>query len=424
MIDRGIVAMLSELTAERELDKEFVLEILKESIITAAKKQYGLDESLECEISEASGKITLYREKTVKKEVKDQSTEISLEEARRLKPTIALGATFKEEIPIEEFGRNAINIVKNTLIQKIKTNEKEMLYEKYKNKEGELVSGTVSRIYSTGAYVKIGDIEAFLPREEQIPEERLRRGNPIKALIKDITTSPKEGDEERIRIKGPIVYLSRIEPEFVLHLLEFETPEVLHSEVEIKGIARKAGTRTKVAVYSKNEKIDAVGSCVGHRGNRIQSIVRELSGERVDVIRWEKDKAKQAAEALSPVKVVESKMINEKKVLCIVPDDELTGAIGKVGENVSLAAELTGLNIEIRGRSEYRKEIENERRKKVTIDKLTISDYIKKLLKNAGYKNAQDIVAQTREELMEIKGLGNRLVDKIYSAINKTISRD
>ncbi len=424
MIDRGIVAMLSELTAERELDKEFVLEILKESIITAAKKQYGLDESLECEISEASGKITLYREKTVKKEVKDQSTEISLEEARRLKPTIALGATFKEEIPIEEFGRNAINIVKNTLIQKIKTNEKEMLYEKYKNKEGELVSGTVSRIYSTGAYVKIGDIEAFLPREEQIPEERLRRGNPIKALIKDITTSPKEGDEERIRIKGPIVYLSRIEPEFVLHLLEFETPEVLHSEVEIKGIARKAGTRTKVAVYSKNEKIDAVGSCVGHRGNRIQSIVRELSGERVDVIRWEKDKAKQAAEALSPVKVVESKMINEKKVLCIVPDDELTGAIGKVGENVSLAAELTGLNIEIRGRSEYRKEIENERRKKVTIDKLPISDYIKKLLKNAGYKNAQDIVAQTKEELMEIKGLGNRLVDKIYSAIHKTISRD
>lgn len=424
MIDRGIVAMLSELAVERDIKKDFILDTLKESIITAAKKQYGPEENLECEISEASGKITLYRKKNVTKKVKDPDTEISLSNARKVKPTIEVGATFKEEIPIDEFGRNAITIVKNTLIQRIKTNEKEILYEKYKGKSGELVSGTVSRIYSTGAYIKIGEIEAFLPREEQIPEERLRRGSPIKALVKEVLQHPKEGDEERVRIKGPVVYLSRIEPDFVVQLIEFEIPEILHSEVKIKGISRIPGKRTKIAVYSTNEKIDAVGSCVGHRGNRIQSIVRELSGERVDVVRWKKDKAKYAAEALSPVEVVECKPLSEKNVLCIVPDDELTGAIGKVGENVSLASELIGINIEIKGRTEYHKKKEAKLRKKVKVKDLPISERIKKLLKEAGYNNAQDIMSKSREEVMKTKGLGNKSIDKIYTAIHKAINQE
>ncbi len=424
MIDRGIVAMLSELAVERDIKKEFILDTLKESIITAAKKLYGLEENLECEISEASGKISLYRKMKVTKKVKDPDIEISLSDAREVKPTIELGAIFKKEIPIDEFGRNAITIVKNTLIQKIKTNEKEILYSKYRGKEGELVSGTVSRIYSTGAYIKIGELEAFLPREEQIPEERLRKGSPIKALVKEVTQQPKEGDKDRIRIKGPVVYLTRIEPEFVVHLLEFEIPEILHSEVKIKGIARIPGKRTKIAVYSTNEKIDAVGSCVGHRGSRIQSIVRELSGERVDVVRWKKDKAKYAAEALSPVEVAKTELKGKKKILCLVPDDELTGAIGKVGENVSLASELTGVDIEIKGRGEYHKEKETKRRKKVKVKDLPISDHIKKLLITAGYKNAQDIMSQRKEELMETKGLGNKSVDNIYTAIHKVISQE
>lgn len=424
MIDRGIVSMLSELAVERDMGKEFVLNALKESILTAARKEFGTDENLECEISEASGKITLYRIKEVVEEVEDPETEISIEEARRYKPTKEVGSRYREEIPMEEFGRNAINIVKNTLIQKIKTNEKEMLYAKYKEKKGEMVSGTVSRIYSTGAYIKINEIEAFLPREEQIPEEHLRKGAPIKALIKDITEKPKEGDEERIRIKGPIVYLSRTEPEFIVKLLEFEIPEVLHSEVEVKGVTRKPGSRSKIAVYSKDENIDAVGSCVGHRGSRIKSIVRELSGERVDVVRWKEDKEKFAMEALSPVKVVECNEVDENKVVCIVPDDELTGAIGKVGENVSLAAELTGLKIDIKGRSEFRKEIEDEKRKQVSVDALDLTDQIKEILKEAGLENAQEIMQKSKEDLLEIKGLGEKRVDKIYTAIHDTVKQE
>ncbi|MEJ2567493.1 MAG: NusA N-terminal domain-containing protein, partial [candidate division WOR-3 bacterium] len=163
MINKSIVTMLTELAAERDLGKDFVLETLKESLITAAKKKYGRADNLGCDISEASGNIKLYLMKTVTEDVIDPDTEISLKEARKIKPTIESGSVFKEEIPVDEFGRNAINIVKNTLIQRIKTNEKEMLFEKYKNRNGELVSGTVSRIYSTGAYIKIGDIEAFLP---------------------------------------------------------------------------------------------------------------------------------------------------------------------------------------------------------------------------------------------------------------------
>ena len=424
MINKGIVAMLTELAAERDLGKDFVLETLKESLITAARKKYGRAENLGCEISQASGNIKLYLIKTVKKNAIDPDTEISLKEARKIKLTIEVGSVFKEEIPVDEFGRNAINIVKNTLIQRIKTNEKEMLYEKYKNRRGELVSGTVSRIYSTGAYLKIGDIEAFLPREEQITNERLRRGSQIKALIKNITTSPEEGDEERIRIKGPIVYLSRIQPEFVARLLEFEIPEVLHSKVEIKDIARKPGVRAKVAVYSQNEKVDAVGSCVGHKGSRIKSIVRELSGERVDVVHWKKDKAKYAEKALSPVKVVESKKIDENKVLCIVPDDELTGAIGKLGENVSLASELTHVKIEIKVKSEYRKEKEDEERSKITIDNLDLTDHIKKILKKNGLKNAQDILSKSDEELSKIKGIGKKKLEAIHKSIHQQINKE
>jgi N utilization substance protein A len=424
MINKSIVTMLSELAAERDLGKEFVLQTLKESLITAARKKYGRAENLGCEISEASGNIKLFLEKTVTKKVTDPDIEISLKEARRIKPTIEIGATFKEEIPVDEFGRNAINIVKNTLIQRIKTNEKEMLFEKYKNRQGELVSGTVSRIYSTGAYIKIGDIEAFLPREEQIPNERLRRGSQIKALIRKITPTPEEGDEDRIRIKGPVVYLSRIQPEFVIRLLEFEIPEVLHSKVDIKDIARKPGERTKVAVYSQNEKVDAVGSCVGHKGSRIKSIVRELSGERVDVVHWKEDKAKYAEKALSPVKVIESKLIGTSKILCIVPDDELTGAIGKLGENVSLASELTGLKIDIKAKSEYSKEKEDNKRSKIKLDDLDISDHVKKILKKEGIKNAQDVLSRSDEELIKIKGIGKKKLEAIHKSIHTQINKE
>jgi len=424
MINKSIVTMLSELAAERDLGKEFVLQTLKESLITAARKKYGRAENLDCEISEASGNIKLFLEKTVTKNVTDPDTEIALKEARRIKPTIEIGATFKQEIPVDEFGRNAINIVKNTLIQRIKTNEKEMLFEKYKNRQGELVSGTVSRIYSTGAYIKIGDIEAFLPREEQIPNERLRRGSQIKALIKKITPTPAEGDEDRIRIKGPVVYLSRIQPEFVTRLLEFEIPEVLHSKVNIKDIARKPGERTKVSVYSQNEKVDAVGSCVGHKGSRIKSIVRELSGERVDVVQWKEDKAKYAEKALSPVKVIESKVIGENKILCIVQDDELTGAIGKLGENVSLASELTNVKIDIKVKSEYNKEKEDKKRSKIKLEDLDISDHVKKILKKEGIKNAQDILSRSDEELIEIKGIGKKKLEAIHKSIHNQINKE
>ena len=299
-----------------------------------------------------------------------------------------------------------------------------MLFEKYKNRQGELVSGTVSRIYSTGAYIKIGDIEAFLPREEQIPNERLRRGSQIKALIRKITPTPEEGDEDRIRIKGPVVYLSRIQPEFVIRLLEFEIPEVLHSKVDIKDIARKPGERTKVAVYSQNEKVDAVGSCVGHEGSRIKSIVRELSGERVDVVHWKEDKAKYAEKALSPVKVIESKLIGTSKILCIVPDDELTGAIGKLGENVSLASELTGLKIDIKVKSEYNKEKEDKKRSKIKLSDLDISDHVKKILKKEGIKNAQDILSRSDEELIKIKGIGKKKLEAIHKSIHAQINKE
>jgi len=423
VINREVVEMLTELAKERRLEKTFVIETLKEAFISTAKKMFGKEEGFQCEVSEASGEIRLYMEKKAVKKVKNPLDEISMEDAIEINPGVKIGDTVYVEIPItQEFGRNAITQIRNFLVQKMKEREKRIVFEKYKGKIGELVAGTVASAYAAGAYVKLSDIEAFLDREEQIPGEILRRGQQLKAVVLDI--EEKTRDKEKVKIKGPVVYLTRKTPNFVLRLLEFEIPEILRGEVEIKGIARSPGIRTKIAVYSKEEKVDPVGACVGPRGSRIQGIVREMSGEKIDIIPFSPDKKIFVGRSVAPARVVKVIMKKTgKKAICVVPDDQVTLGIGKDSVNIKLANELTGLKIEIIGQTEFHKKEEDKKRKKIKVDALPdISEKIKSLLKKHGYKTARDIMSSSKEELEKLPGLGSKTVDKIYVSLHRVLN--
>jgi len=422
VINKQVVEMLTELAKERGLEKRVVIETLKESIIAAAKKKTNIPEGWVCEISEASGEIRLFLEKEVVKKVENPDVQISIEEAKELKPGVKSGEKIYVEIPLlETFGRNAINLVRNSLIQKMKENEKQLIYKKYVAKIGELVSGTVATAYSSGAYIKLAEIEAFLDKEDQIPGEVLRRGQTLKAVVKEVEEKPK--DKTKVRLKGPVIYLTRVTETFIRKLFEFEIPEILRGEVEIKKIARRPGVRCKIAVFSSNEKIDPVGACVGPRGARIQGIVKEMSGEKIDIIAWSSDPKILVGRALSPAKV--TKVVMKKsgdKAICVVPDDQVTLAIGKDSINVELAKELVGMDIEIKGQTEYHKEEEEKRRVKIKVENLDLPKRIKEILKKHGYKNAKDIMTSTAEELLKLPGIGKKAVDKIYTAVHKALN--
>ncbi|RKZ17016.1 hypothetical protein DRQ17_04755, partial [bacterium] len=296
-----------------------------------------------------------------------------------------------------------------------------LIYKKYVAKIGELVSGTVATAYSAGAYIKLAEIEAFIDKEDQIPGEVLRRGQTLKAVVKEVEEKPK--DKTKVRLKGPVIYLTRVTETFIRKLFEFEIPEILKGEVEIKKIARRPGVRCKIAVFSSNEKIDPVGACVGPRGARIQGIVKEMSGEKIDIIAWSSDPKILVGRALSPAKV--TKVVMKKsgdKATCVVPDDQVTLAIGKDSINVELAKELVGIDIEIKGQTEYHKEEEEKRRVKIKVENLDLPKRIKEILKKHGYKNAKDIMTATAEDLLKLPGIGKKAVDKIYTAVHKALN--
>ena len=409
-----VVEMLTEIARERGVEKNFVIESLKEGLIQALQKKFPNVKEFNVEISEASGLIKLYVAKMVVEKVEDPENEISLEDAKREKPTASLGNYVYFEIPMEKLGRNAIRGLRYYLTSKVKDAEKNIVFQEFKERVGEIITGTITRFVKIGIYVNLGKAEGLLPYREQIPNEFYSQGSNIKALITDVVMTGR----------GPLIYLSRARPEFLQRLFEFEVPEIFQGIVEIKGVVRNPGIRAKVLVYSKNEKIDPVGACVGMRGSRVQSIGKELSGERIDVISWSNEPSVLISRALSPANVARV-ILNEKekKVACIVPDDQISVAIGKEGQNVYLASRLTGWEIDVVSQSAFYKEELGEKQKEIKIKDLKgVSSKIKSALKKAGLKTANDIMKLNKEELMKIKGVGEKTTDKIFKAINEKLN--
>lgn len=347
MINKDLFAALDELEANKGIKKEFFLETLEAALAAAYKKNYGEARSIEVKITPEKNKIEFFAYKTVVEAVEDPDTQVSLEDAQQLKKSIKIGDTLKEEITPKDFGRIAAGTAKQVIVQKLREAERSMAFGELENKVDSIINGVVRRVEGDAVYVELSGttIEGVMMTSDQIPNEKYAVGARIKVYVKKL----REG------FNGVQAIVSRAVPNFVKKLFEAEVPEIASGVVEIKGVVREAGYRTKIAIASNDADVDALGACVGNRGARVNAIVAELNGEKVDIIIWSDDPFEYIARALSPAKVLSveiDEILKASKV--IVPDDKLSLAIGKAGQNVRLAAKLTGWKIDVKSESASR----------------------------------------------------------------------
>lgn len=348
MDSKELILALELVGKEKGIDKEVIFEAIENSLVTACKKLYGNYSNMRVEIDRETGEMRAFAQREVVEEVVDDFTDISLEEARTLNPTYELGDVVDNDITPKDFGRSAAQSAKQIVVQKLREAEREKIYNEFVAKERECDTAIVERTDSRGnVIVKLGKMDAVLQQTEQIPGEVYRLNDRIKVYILKVVKTSKD----------PQIKVSRTHYELIKRLFELESPEVFDGTVEIKGIAREAGSRTKMAVYSNVDGVDAVGACVGQNGTRVDAIVEEINGEKIDVIPWSEDPAEYINAALRPAKVIAVEITDdeeEKSAKVVVPDTQLSLAIGKEGQNVRLAAKLTGWKIDIKSESQAR----------------------------------------------------------------------
>jgi len=387
-----------------------IIEALESAMLSAAKRTFG-QKRIEAKFNEDIGEVELFEIKTVVEHVANADTEIDLEAARRtIDPEAQIDDELLSKLPAAAFGRIAAQVAKQSVIQKVREAERELIYNEFKNRKGELFSGIVQRVEKKNLIVNLGRTDAILPEKEQIPWERYRQGDRIRAYIVDVEMTSK----------GPQIVLSRTHPGFLIKLFEQEAPEVYEGIVEIKNAAREPGSRAKIAVHSTDPDVDPVGACVGMKGTRVQAVVQELRGERVDIVPWTPDAAEYICRALQPAKV--SKIIldeDEHAMEVIVPDDQLSLAIGKKGQNVRLASRLTGWKLDVRSEAEV--EVEHTR----ALAQLTavpgISNMTAELLYQNGFKSPEDIVEADIDALLEVEGIGTEKAAAILQAVRDSL---
>ncbi len=333
---------IDQIVKEKAIDKQIIVEALEQAVLTAANKKYRNTRELEAHYNEEIGEVELFEFVTVVEEVQDSYKEIDLEEAREADPEVEIGDSLGMKMDASGFSRIAAQTAKQVIIQRVREAERETIFSDFKDRIGELVNGVVRRFEKGDLVVDLGRAEAILSHKEQAPREVYRQGDRIKALITDI----------RMTTKGPQIILSRIHPNVIVKLFEAEVPEIAEGIVEVMGVVREPGSRTKIAVYSHESDVDPVGACVGMRGSRVQNVVSELRGEKIDIIPWSEDIARFACNALAPA-VVSKVYVDEesREMEIVVADDQLSLAIGKRGQNVRLAAKLIGWKIDIKSES-------------------------------------------------------------------------
>ncbi len=335
---------IDQISKDRGIDRDLLIDTLEEAVRSSVARKFGEDMDIEVAYNEEQGEIEVYQFKVVVEEIEDQASEITLEEARKLDPNVQLDDEMGFKLKVEDLGRIAAQSAKQVIIQRMRDAEQEIIYEEYKDRKGEIVSGIIQRRDRTGWIINLGRTEALLPKEEQIPRERYKRGDRVQAFIIEVLPQGR----------GPQIIVSRTHSDYMAALFSREVPEVSDGTVKILGVSRDPGSRAKVAVISKDRDVDPVGACVGIRGSRIQNIVQELRGERIDIVIWSPDIATFAANALSPARIARITVDEDEKQLeVVVPDDQLNLAIGRKGQNVKLAAKLLGWKIDIFTESRY-----------------------------------------------------------------------
>jgi N utilization substance protein A len=418
-MNRELITVIEQLGREKGIDKEILFEALESALLSASRKTIGPDDNVRMHINRKTGSLHVYSRKKVVDSVTDPKLEISLTDAKTLNREAELEdeLEIEEERPPQEFGRIAAQTAKQVILQKVRDAEREGIYSEFAGKEGQILRAVVHRIEKRNVILEIGKAEAILPEREQIPGERYNPGDRIRAYVLEV----------RRAAKGPQISLSRTHPGYLARLFETEIPEIQEGIVVVKAAAREAGERAKVAVASTKRDVDPIGACVGLRGTRIQVISRELRGEKIDIIEWSHDPATFVARALSPAKV-SSVTVDEEPdaegqpaALVIVPDNQLSLAIGKKGQNARLAAKLTGMRIDIKSESELEAEQEAARSGAAALASLPGMDStVLSALTVAGLESPAAVARAGRERLAAIAEVGDR-ADKLVAAAEEWV---
>ena len=379
--NKELILALEELEKEKGMKKDYILEAIETALVTAYKRNFDALENVKVVMDRQTGATHIYSIKEVMKDANDEATEISLKEAHKINPDLKEGDTVEIEIVPRNFGRIAAQTAKQVIIQKLREAEREIIYNEFNDRKGEIVSGLIQKADKNIVVMDLGKLEGVMPAKEQIPTEHYRVNDKIKGYVLDVERGAKG---------APQVIVSRSHPDFVRKLLEFEIPEIYEGVIEIKSVSRDPGNRSKVAVYSPDPNIDPVGSCVGQKGVRIQNVINELNGEKIDVIEWNEDPSIYIASSLLPAQILAVDVKEEEKFAqVIVPDDQLSLAIGKAGQNARLAARLTNWKIDIKSETQFREMLnkaqEEQNKETEEVEKTDIAE------ENAEYKPKQDI---------------------------------
>ena len=402
---------------EKGISADEVLDAMAQAIQTAARRKYGLEHEITAEIDRRSGEIRVYRQLEVVDAVSDPDREVTLDVARRQNPEAEVGDHILEPLPPIDLGRISAQSAKQVIVQKVREAERERQYEEYKDRLGEVLVGEVKRIEHGNILVDLGRAEAIVRRDDVIPREMFQVKDRIRAYLYDV----------RQELRGPQLFLSRTHPRFMAKLFEQEVPEIYDGIIEIKSVARDPGSRAKIAVLSKDSNIDPVGACVGMRGSRVQAVVQELSGEKVDIIPWSADDATFVVNALAPAEVTKVVLDPDaQRIEVVVPDEQQHIAIGRRGQNVRLASQLTGWNIDIISESQE-SDRRNEEFRSLTdmfVDRLNVEEMIAQLLATEGFSSVEELADTPLDEIAAIQGFDEEIAAALKERADQTLEEE
>jgi transcription termination/antitermination protein NusA len=401
---------------EKAIDRSIVITAMEDAIAKAARSRYGAETEVHAEINPKTGELRLNRHMLVVDMVENPANQIGLDEARRHNPAAQIGDTIADTLPPLEYGRIAAQSAKQVIVQKVREAERDRQYEEYKDRIADIVNGIVKRVEYGNVVVDLGRGEAIVRRDEMLPREVFRNGDRIRAYIYDVRREPR----------GPQIFLSRTHPQFMAKLFAQEVPEIYDGIVEVKAVARDPGSRAKIAVISRDSSVDPVGACVGMRGSRVQAVVNELQGEKIDIIPWSADVATFVVNALAPAEVAKVVLDEDsERIEVVVPDQQLSLAIGRRGQNVRLASQLTGWDIDILTEQEEseRRQAEFENRTRMYMEALNVDEVVGQLLASEGFTSVEELALIDLKEIASIEGFDEDTAQELQSRARDYLDR-
>lgn len=403
-----LLRTIEQVSRDKGIDAKILIEALEEAVRSAVKKKFGLEYELEVTFNREMGEIEVFEFKDVVDTVTDERLQVSLEDARKLDPESEIGDSLGMKMDTDALGRIAAQSAKQVIMQRLREAERDAVYEDFRDRKGEIINGIVQRFDKGAIIANLGKAEAELPLKEQIPKESYTQGDRVRAYIYDV----------RQFSRGPQVILSRTHPNFLSALFESEVPEISEGIVTIMQVAREPGSRAKIAVASKDRDVDPVGACVGMKGSRVQAVVQELRGEKIDIVPWDPDPAKYVCNALAPAEILRVIVDEENRAMeVVVPDDQLSLAIGKKGQNVRLASRVANWKLDVNGESEYNKELREGYKSLHMLP--GVGDKLATALYEMGYRSAEDISKAEPADLAIIKGISDKKArDLIQGALD------